>query len=61
MKNKNSVKRQYFFPNEKRPRLNVTEKIEIRIFQGNDENKKRTRHPLLNVHNYLNHSFWRMS
>lgn len=60
MKKKNTVKHVFVFTNTEKPKLNLTDKNEISIFEGNDKKKKRTRHPILNIHNYLDHSLQRV-
>jgi hypothetical protein len=50
------MKYKYLFPVEGKPKLNIADKIEVRIFPGNDEPMKRRGKPLIDSRIFLDHS-----
>jgi hypothetical protein len=53
-------KREYVSSEKGRPKLNIADKIEVRIFPGNDEKTKRRGKQLIDSWIFLDHSIWRM-
>ncbi len=53
-------KRVYFFSDKRKPVLNVTEKIETRVFANNDEKMKRLGNPLIDLRCFLDHALQRI-
>ncbi len=54
------VKRMYFFSDERKPLLNIVDKIEIHIFADNDKETKRLGKALIDTRCFLDHALQRI-